>query len=228
MRPSWRGTRWFIDVEGNGAQVSEIVELGAVETIDLVPTGQTRRWLVKPREPINFFATKIHRIRNKHVANAPSISTAIPDIMAVLQGAPVGGHAISGDLDVMARDIPQWQAASALDSLEVSRLLVTNCAGYRLQRLVEHFGLDEAIRSLVGGRPHSALYDATASALVLCAIRDRVGLDPFTKACAKADGLAQWRLMIAKRKAKADKAARDEAKRRRRQRNAERIVNASK
>lgn len=153
MKPSWRGTRWFIDIEGNGAQVSEIVELGAVETIDLVPTGQTRRWLVKPHQPINFFATKIHRIRNKHVANAPSINTAIPDIMAVLQGAPVGGHAISGDLDVMARDIPQWQAASALDSLEVARLLVTDCAGYRLQRLVEHFALDETIRSLVGGRP---------------------------------------------------------------------------
>jgi DNA polymerase III epsilon subunit-like protein len=226
MKPTWRGPRWFIDIEGNGAQVSEIVELGAVETINLVPTGRTLRWLVKPAQPINFFATKVHRIRNKHVAKAPSIADVTPQIMAALNGVPVGGHAVSGDLDLMARDVPDWQASSALDSLEVARTLMTNCAGFRLQNLVQHFGLDDDVRSHVGGRPHSALYDAAASALVLRAIRDEFGMQRFEAACAQADGLAQWRLMLAKRKAKAEKAARDEAKRRRRQKQKERSGNA--
>lgn len=213
MNRPWQGNRWFIDVEGNGARQSEIVELGAVETIDLEPTGRVLRWRIKPKIPIDYYATRVHGIRNHDVAHLPGIETFRPAILRMLQGAAVGGHAVHGDLDIISRDIPGWRPSSAADSLSLSRNLIEKEGGHRLSALVEHFNLGKEIRGRVGGQSHSAVFDALASALVFRTLRDTTDPKIFDHAFIQAESLDRWDGMIRKRKAKAEKAKRDDAKR---------------
>jgi exodeoxyribonuclease X len=205
----WRGTRWFIDVEGNGARVSQIVELGAVETIDLEPTGRTRRWMVKPSEPIDPYATKVHGITNDDVAHLPSLSEHLPEIMETLQGVAVGGHAVHGDLDIITRDVKGWRPSSATDSLIIVRTLVHKEGGHRLSAMIEHLGLHDEIDRLVGGRAHTAVYDAMGSALVLRTLRDSTGEDEYDRTFRQAESMERWDGMVRNRIRKADKAARN-------------------
>lgn len=223
MSRPWLGRRWFVDVEGNGARVSEIVELGAVETIDLEPTGRTLRWMVKPREPIDPYATKVHGIRNSDVRGLPGIETCIPGILDALHGVAIGGHAVHGDMDIITRDVPGWRPSSAIDSLIMSRNLVEKEGGHRLSAVVEHLGLGDAVKDSVGGRSHTAVYDAMASAMVLRHLRDIVDPAVFDRSWVQAESLASWDGMVRRRIAKAEKAIRDaashEERRRRRQEN---------
>ncbi len=209
MTRPWQGVRWFIDVEGNGARVSEIVELGAVETVDLEPTGRSHRWLVKPSEPIDPYATKVHGITNEAVAGLPPLSVHIPEIMNILQGTAVGGHAVHGDLDIMTRGLPGWRPTSAIDSLNLVTNLVEKDGGHRLSAMIEHFGLDGRIRSMVGGRAHSAVYDAMGSALVVGTLRDAFGASRYDGAFRQAESLERWDRMVQNRIRKAEKARRD-------------------
>jgi len=209
MTRTWEGVRWFVDVEGNGARLSEIVELGAVETMDLEPTGRSLRWLVKPTEPIDPYATRVHGIRDEDVAHRQALAFHVPEIMSHLQGAGVGGHAVHGDLDIMTRGLPGWRASSAIDSLNLVTNLVEKEGGHRLSAMVEHFGLDERIRSMVGGRAHSAVYDAMASALVVKTLRDTIRPSRFDDAFRQAESLERWDRMVQNRIRKAEKAQRD-------------------
>lgn len=209
MTRPWEGVRWFIDVEGNGARVSEIVELGAVETIDLEPTGRFHRWFVKPNEPIDPYATRVHGIRNEDVADRPPLTKYVPEIMTVLQGVHVGGHAVHGDLDIITRGVPGWRAASAIDSLNLVTNLVDKEGGHRLSAMVDHLDLDRTIRSMVGGRAHSAVYDAMASAMVVRTLRDRTDPRRYDGAFRQAESLERWDRMVQNRIRKAEKAARD-------------------
>lgn len=55
-----------IDVEGNGQQPPDLVELAAVPIVGGV-IGEPRTWLVKPDQPITGFAKRIHGISNDDV-----------------------------------------------------------------------------------------------------------------------------------------------------------------
>ncbi|MFJ9782604.1 exonuclease domain-containing protein [Amycolatopsis sp. NPDC101161] len=59
-----------VDVEGNGHQPPDLVELAAVSIVAGV-VGVPRSWLVKPDQPISQFARRIHGITNEQVADAP-------------------------------------------------------------------------------------------------------------------------------------------------------------
>lgn len=58
-----------VDVEGNGQQPPEIIEIAALP-IDDGQLGPATTWLVKPRKPISPIVTrKVHGIRNADVAD---------------------------------------------------------------------------------------------------------------------------------------------------------------
>jgi DNA polymerase III epsilon subunit-like protein len=59
-----------VDVEGNGRQPPDLAEPAAVHIVGGV-IGQPVNWLVRPDEPIKHFASRIHGISNKDLADAP-------------------------------------------------------------------------------------------------------------------------------------------------------------
>jgi DNA polymerase III epsilon subunit-like protein len=63
----WTVLRYMVvDVEGNGQQPPDLVELAAVSIVGGI-IGEPVSWLVKPDEPIKHFATRIHGLMNKDV-----------------------------------------------------------------------------------------------------------------------------------------------------------------
>jgi exodeoxyribonuclease X len=58
----WTSLRYaVVDVEGNGQQPPDLVELAVVPIVGGV-IGEPTTWLVKPERPIKYSATRIHGI----------------------------------------------------------------------------------------------------------------------------------------------------------------------
>lgn len=157
---------WVLDVEGNGATPPEIIELAMVELRSQELTGKTHHWFVKPSEPISHHVMKIHGITNEDVAREPSIEDIEDDVCLYLEGVPIIGHNVKIEVDALKFGLPHWTPVAAVDTLKLAKNLKPSLASYSLQNLGNEFGLSERAVELTGRRHHSALYDATLTALL--------------------------------------------------------------
>jgi exodeoxyribonuclease X len=56
----WTTLRYVVvDVEGNGCQPPDLIELATVEIVGGI-IGEPMNWLVRPDEPIKHFVSRIH------------------------------------------------------------------------------------------------------------------------------------------------------------------------
>lgn len=156
----WSDVDWVVlDLEGNGAQPPELVELALVH----ITGGQIREpvwWLVRPPSPIRWQARKVHGITDKDVAGRPAFAEVAAEVHSALAGAFPVGHNVRVDLDVMGRELPEWSPAEAIDTLRMARLVWPPPHG--LTALVERRGLASGMPP--GLRPHRAAYDALVTA----------------------------------------------------------------
>jgi DNA polymerase III epsilon subunit-like protein len=164
---------WVIDVEGSGSRPPEIVELAMLKLIDFLPTMQ-RHWLVRPHGPIEHAASRIHGITEVDVIGAPAIEDLSDDIVECLNGVPIVGHNVRVDLDVLSRSVPEWKPHSAIDTLRIAKLLLPGKSSYALDKLGVEFGLDIEAARRTGKNAHSALYDATLTALLFAELLEAV------------------------------------------------------
>lgn len=159
---------WAVDVEGNGANPPEIIELGIVEMDGLQLTGNVKHWQFRPRREISPAVSRIHGITNDDVADAPPIEDVIDDIFLWLEESPIVGHNVRVELDALSRVLPDWKPVAAYDSLKVARALLPNEEKFGLERLGDVLGLkDAASQAVGGGAAHSGPYDAAMSAILL-------------------------------------------------------------
>src|SRR6266545_2270747 len=101
-----------IDVEGNGGQPPQIVEI-AITPVDGLTIGEPVCWLVKPTEPINPIVTrKVHGIRNADVAHAPAFEQIAENVLAELDGRTPVAHNAQVEHGVLGRHLPTWQPAT--------------------------------------------------------------------------------------------------------------------
>jgi exonuclease len=75
-----------VDVEGNGQQPPDLVELAVVPVVAGV-IGEPRSWLVRPETPITPFARRIHGITNEQVAEAPVFADIRDDVLSARRTA---------------------------------------------------------------------------------------------------------------------------------------------
>jgi DNA polymerase III epsilon subunit-like protein len=150
-----------VDVEGNGQQPPDLVELAAVPIVGGV-IGEPVSWLVKPETPIKFFATQIHGLTNKDVADSPMFETIKGDVLRTLEADAVVAHNAHVDVNVLRRKLGDWKTPQVFDTLKLARRLLPDVGSYKLGQLVEAFRLAE---DLPGGLlPHRATYDALVAA----------------------------------------------------------------
>jgi DNA polymerase III epsilon subunit-like protein len=157
---------WVIDVEGNGRSPPEIVELAMVEVANGSITGNQRRWLIRPEQPITPVASRIHSLTDADVADAPSMDDIADAIMPLIEETPIVGHNVRVEVDILARSLPDWVPSVAIDTLKLARALRPGLDSYALGKLGEQFGLEREAADRSGTRHHAALFDATLTALI--------------------------------------------------------------
>lgn len=150
-----------VDVEGNGQQPPDLVELAAMPIVGGV-IGAARSWLVRPDQPITFMARRIHGITDEAVADAPVFADISEDVRRALDGAALVAHNAHVDVDVLRRKLPGWQPPEVLDTLKLARRFMPDRKSHRLGLLVQAFGLAEGLPPEL--KPHRAAYDALVTA----------------------------------------------------------------
>ena len=176
-----------VDVEGNGQQPPEIVEIAVAPVDGLALAGEPVAWLVKPERPIVPIVTrKVHGIRNADVADAPPWSAIASDVTAALAGRILVAHNARVEYDVLRRHLPDWQPETVLDTLRLARAVWPGLDAYNLDGLLAHAGivLDDA-----PGQRHRAGFDVQATALLFLALVKEVRTPDELFAAASLPGL---------------------------------------
>jgi exodeoxyribonuclease X len=150
-----------VDVEGNGQQPPDLVELAAVPIIGGA-IGEPASWLVRPDTPITGFARKIHGITNDTVTDAPAFIDIAHEVRQALDCDALVAHNAHVDISVLQRKLGIWETPEVFDTLKLARRLLSDADSYKLGALVETFKLAEDLPD--GLTPHRATYDALVTA----------------------------------------------------------------
>lgn len=163
-----------VDVEGNGHQPPDLVELAAVPIV-AGAVGEPTSWLVKPNQPITHFARRIHGISNEQVADAPVFAYVEADVRKALDASALIAHHAHVDVGVLQRKLGEWECPEVFDTLKLARRLLPGRPSYKLGALVAEFDLAQGLNDSDG--PHRATYDALVTARLFVHLAGRRSLD---------------------------------------------------
>jgi DNA polymerase III epsilon subunit-like protein len=163
-----------VDVEGNGQQPPDLVELAAVPIVG-GNIGEPKGWLIKPDLPITHFAQKIHRISNEQVADAPVFAYVEADVRKALDASALIAHNAHVDVGVLQRMLGDWDCPEVFDTLKLARRLLPGRKTYKLGSLVEEFDLAGGLEG--ENQPHRAAYDAVVTARLFVHLAGRRSLE---------------------------------------------------
>ena len=180
-----------MDFETTGLDADEhaIVSIGLVPfTLDGIPLGQTRHWIVRPRLPLHKTSITIHGITHSDIEKAPDIEEILEDLLDSLAGRIPVVHYRDIErrfLDVALRNrIGQGIRFPLLDTMAIEAHLNPDRRPSRWQRLMGKKPVsirlaDSRLRyHLPHYAGHNALIDAIATAELLQAqIRHHFGAD---------------------------------------------------
>lgn len=153
-----------VDVEGNGQQPPDLVEL-AVAPISAGIIGTPSTWLVRPPRPITATARRFHHISDQDAASAPTVADIANDMHAILDGKVFVAHNAPVDLAVLTRALPSLAPTHVIDTLKLARRWLPGRGSYKLGALVAAFDLADTLPCELA--PHRATYDALACARLL-------------------------------------------------------------
>lgn len=161
---------FVIDTETTGLDPAKarILEIGTVPLKGgkLVESGGKRQ-LINPGVAIPEATTRIHKIDDAMVADAPAFAAAWPEVAAAMPGAILIGHTLGFDLAVLRRECERvglpWTAPRTLDTRLLAQVAEPHLGGYTLEHLASWLGVSVEAR-------HSALGDAILTAKIFLAL----------------------------------------------------------
>lgn len=165
------------DVEGNGQQPPDLVELAVLPITDGT-IGEVVSWLVKPPQPIKYMATAVHGISGKDVAGSPAFADIERDVRQALLSRVLVAHNAHVDVSVLRRELRDWEPPEVFDTLKLARRLLPGQPTYKLSALVKALSLDEGIPA--GLQPHRAAYDVLVTARLFVRLATRQDGSPRT------------------------------------------------
>jgi exodeoxyribonuclease X len=167
----WTSLRYAVaDVEGNGQQPPDLVELAVLPITDGT-IGEPVSWLVKPPRPIKYFATSIHGISGKDVASAPTFADFKHEVRRALADRVLVAHNAHVDIAVLRRELGGWESPEVFDTLKLAKRLLPAQPSYKLGALVKALSLDDGM--LPGLEPHRAAYDVLVTARLFVRLATR-------------------------------------------------------
>jgi exodeoxyribonuclease X len=150
-----------VDVEGNGQQPPDLVEL-AVVPITGGEIGEPTSWLVKPERPIKYIATRIHGITTADVVNKPTFNEVAQEVRANLEVPAIVAHNAHVDIGVLTAHLSGWEPLDVFDTLKLARRLLPGQPSYSLGALTRALNLADGLSADLS--PHRATYDALVTA----------------------------------------------------------------
>jgi DNA polymerase-3 subunit epsilon len=118
-------------------------------------------------QSILWSAQKIHGISSEDLAEAPALGLLWPKIKATLSGRPLVAHGHGTEKRYLSA-FPGHGFGPWIDTLQLSRAAWPELQSHALGDLCGHFSLTTTVDELVPERTwHDALYDATASLILL-------------------------------------------------------------
>ncbi|WLD91796.1 ATP-dependent DNA helicase DinG [Alkalihalobacillus sp. AL-G] len=126
---------------------------------------------VNPNSPIPAFITSLTGIDQSEVEDAPLFEEIAPKLLQMMDGAYLVAHNISFDLPFLNAELVnagyfEWRG-TALDTVELTRILMPNLDSYKLSQLSE-------LLSLSHENPHQADSDAEATGHLFIQLLDRL------------------------------------------------------
>ncbi|MFT3974858.1 MAG: DNA polymerase III subunit epsilon [Amaricoccus sp.] len=136
-----------------------IVELGAVELLNHMPTGRTFHAYLNPQREVPAEAVAVHGLTAQFLADKPLFGAVAADFMAFLGEARLVIHNAAFDMKFLNAEFgwagqPTLPAARALDTLDLARRRFPG-ANNTLDALCRRFGIDNSSRE-----KHGALLDS--------------------------------------------------------------------
>lgn len=176
----WTSLRYaVVDVEGNGQQPPDLVELAVVPIVG-GQLGEPVSWLIKPEQSIKYFATRIHGLTNQDVATAPMFADIEDEVRQALAADALVAHNAHVDVGVLQRKLGTWDCPEVFDTLKLAKRLRPNQVSYKLGALVSAFKLAEGLPD--GLNPHRATYDALVAARLFVHLLTRPDASPLSLA----------------------------------------------
>ncbi|MFD3909999.1 exonuclease domain-containing protein [Streptomyces sp. NPDC058603] len=157
-----------VDVEGNGTNPPDLVEVAALPVRDgRADTSTAGAWLTKPRRPVTAFAARVHGLTNERLEQAPGWEEIAEQVHTLLGVSWVCAHHAHVDYRVLSAHLPRWQPTGVLDTLRLAKATYPGLPGYSLDALIEHVHPD---LSAAPAQRHRATFDAYATAQLLIAM----------------------------------------------------------
>ncbi|MFJ5100839.1 exonuclease domain-containing protein [Streptomyces sp. NPDC088554] len=164
---SWP-TLLVVDVEGNGCNPPDLVEVAALPVRDGQPDKSTAgAWLTKPNHPVTPFAARVHGLTNQVLDDKPGWEEIKDEVHACLGTAWIAAHNAHVDYRVLSAHLPRWQPAGVIDTLRLAKAAYRDLPKYSLDALIEHVAPD---LSQAPAQRHRATFDAYATAQILIAM----------------------------------------------------------
>ena len=176
------------DTETTGLEPAEghrVVEIGAVELHNHVPTGRTWHRYVNPRRDMPDDAFAIHGISAEFLADKPAFEAIADEFLAFVSGATLVAHNAGFDMKFLNAELgwagrPPLSEAATVDTLALARRKFPG-AMVSLDALCRRFEIDNSRRTyhgalldseilaevyleLIGGRQPGLVLDASRTA----------------------------------------------------------------
>ena len=190
-----------LDTETTGFEPSEgdrIVEIGAVELFNHLPTGRTYHQYINPLRKMPTAAFEVHGLGDDFLADKPVFKAIAADFLAFIGDAQLVIHNAAFDMKFLNAELewaglPKLPNTRATDTLMIARSRFPG-APASLDALCRRFGVDNSARE-----KHGALLDSEILAEVsLELVGGRqpdfaLGADPAPAAGSAAQIQADWR-----------------------------------
>ena len=162
-----------LDTETTGIAVADghrIIEIAAIELVNLLPTGRHFHTLLNPERDIPADATRIHGMGNIHVEGAPLFAHRVDAWLEFMGDAPIIAHNAAfdfGHLDAELARIgrPPLPRTRMVCSLELAKIRFAGMPN-SLDSLCRRYAIDLSERTT-----HNALLDVRLLAQVYLELR---------------------------------------------------------
>jgi len=162
-----------LDTETTGLAADKgdrVVEIGCVELVNLMPTGQTFHVYLNPERPMNPDAQAVHGLSDAFLADKPTFARIVQEFLDFLGDAPLVIHNAPFDMGFLNMELGRAGRAllpmsRAIDTVAIARRRFPG-AQANLDALCRRYGIDNSDRSL-----HGALLDADLLAQVYLELR---------------------------------------------------------
>ncbi|MCA3243833.1 MAG: DNA polymerase III subunit epsilon [Alphaproteobacteria bacterium] len=146
------------ETTGFGVEDHRVIELGAVELINRLPTGKTFHVYLNPERLIDPGAMRVHGITDERVKDAPKFRDVAHQWLAFVGDATLVAHNAEFDMAFMAMELQRLglppHSNPVVDTLTLACEKLPG-QRHKLDALCSHYGIDNSARVF-----HGALLDA--------------------------------------------------------------------